>query len=117
METRYFWLLDQQAQKYFKFSYQPGKENMGDYLTKHHTAAIHQHVRPYYLQMSNYPTTLLGATNPSVRRGCAETLGYPYHKQVQLPIIPAYCAREANTQSPAYVQTTVEPKPLNQISC
>ena len=46
MEMRYFWLLDQQAQKYFKFSYQPGQYNMGDYPTKHHTAAMHHHVRP-----------------------------------------------------------------------
>ena len=27
----------------------------------------------------------------------AETLGDPYHKQVPLPSIPAYCAREATT--------------------
>ena len=27
----------------------------------------------------------------------AETLGDPYHKQVPLPIIPAYRAREATT--------------------
>ena len=80
MEMRYFWLLDQQAQKYFKFSYQPGQENMEDYPTKHHTAAIHQHVIPYYLHMSNSPTTLLRATKPSARQGCAETLGDPYHK-------------------------------------
>ena len=70
---------------------------MGDYPTKHHTAAIHQHVRPYYLYLPNSPTTLLRATKPSEQRGCAETLGYPYHKQVPLPSIPAYRAQEATT--------------------
>ena len=31
MEMRYFWLLDQAAQRYFKFKYHPGQENLGDY--------------------------------------------------------------------------------------
>ena len=70
---------------------------MGDYPTKPHTAAIHRHVRPYYLHVYNSPTTLLCETKPSARRGCAETLGYPYHKQIPLPSIPAYHAREATT--------------------
>ena len=70
---------------------------MGDYPTKHHTAAIHQHVRPYYLHSPNSPTTLLRVTKPNSRRGCAETLGDPYHKQFPLPIIPDYRAREATT--------------------
>ena len=34
MEMRYFWLLDGEAQKYFKFHYQPGQENLGNYHTK-----------------------------------------------------------------------------------
>jgi hypothetical protein len=44
IEMRYFWLLDGKTQKYFKFHYQPGEENMGNYPSKHHTANIHQHV-------------------------------------------------------------------------
>ena len=68
---------------------------MGCYPTKHHTAEIHQHVRPYYLHLPNSPTTLLCVTKPSARKGCAETLGKPYHKQVPLPSIPAYRALEA----------------------
>ena len=97
MEMRYFWLLDQQAQKYFNFAYQPGLESMEDYPTKHHTAAIHRHVRPYYLHFSNSTKTLLHATRPSARQGCAETLGDPYHKQVPLPSILAYREHEATT--------------------
>ena len=97
MEMRYFWLLDQQAQKNFKFSYQPGQNNMGDYQTKHHTAEIHHNVRPYYLHLPNSLKTLLCATNPSARQGCAQTLGDPYHKQVTLPSIHAYHARGSTT--------------------
>jgi hypothetical protein len=44
MEMRYFWLLDGEVQKLFRFYYQPGQENLGDYPSKHHAADIHQHV-------------------------------------------------------------------------
>jgi hypothetical protein len=30
-EMRYFWLLDGKTQQYFKFYYQPGQENLGNY--------------------------------------------------------------------------------------
>ena len=88
MEMRYFWLLDRQAQKEFKFAQHPGAENLGDYPSKAHTGAGHQHVRPYYLHQENSPRVLQRALQPSARRGCAEILGDPYHKKVPLPRIP-----------------------------
>ena len=90
MEMRYFWLLDQMAQQYFKFYYQPGLEKLANYPTKHHLSQIHQHVRPYYLQMPNSPTELLRASKPSLRGGCVGILGDPYIRQVPLPRIPNY---------------------------
>ena len=89
MEMRYFWLLDQRNNRYFKVYYQPGAENMGDYPSKAHSGAIHTHVRPYYLHMGNSPRTLLRAHKPSSRRGCVELLGSPYYKGVPLPRIPS----------------------------
>ncbi len=53
MEMRYFCLLDGETQQYFKFYYQPGLKNLGDYPSKHHNADIHQHIRPYYVHMNN----------------------------------------------------------------
>jgi hypothetical protein len=53
MEMRYFWLLVGEAQQLFQFYYQPGQENLGDYISKHHTADIHQHICPYYVHMHN----------------------------------------------------------------
>ena len=88
MEMRYFWLLNQKNNKYFKVYYKPGAENMGDYPSKAHTGAIHAHVRPYYMYMNNSPRTLLRAHIPSSRRGCAETLESPYYQRVPLPTIP-----------------------------
>ena len=49
MENRYFWLLDQEAQKYFQFCHHPGAENMGDYPSKAHTGPIHEHVRQWVI--------------------------------------------------------------------
>ena len=87
MEMRYFWLLDQRTQKYFKFYYQPGAENLADYPSKAHTGPIHSHVRPYYLHMKHSPTHLIRAAKPSARRGCVGTLGDPYTKGIPLPRI------------------------------
>ena len=91
---RYFWLLDGEPQKQFKFYWQLGQENFGDYPSKHHTAEIHQHVRPYYIHMDKSPTLLPRAMKPSTRQGCAEILGDPYSKKSPLPNIgefPSVC--------------------------
>ena len=80
MEMRYWWLLDAEAQDIFTFHYHPGLENLGDYPSKHHTADVHCHVRPYYVHQDNSPSYLPRAMKPSSRRGCAEILGDPYTK-------------------------------------
>ncbi len=70
MEMRYFWLLDQEAQRMFDFIYQSGQENLGDYPTKLHSGEHHQHVRPHYVHMPNSPAFLPRALKPASRRGC-----------------------------------------------
>jgi hypothetical protein len=90
MEMQYFWLLDGKVHKLFRFHYQPGQENLGDYPSKHHSADIHQHVRPYYVQMNNLPTIHPEAARPSSQRGCVETLGDPYRSKTPLPSVPNY---------------------------
>jgi hypothetical protein len=82
MEMQYFLLLDGKVQKLFCFHYQPGQENLGNYPSKHHSADIHQHVRPYYVHMNNSPTILPQAEKPSSWRGCAETLADPYKGKI-----------------------------------
>jgi hypothetical protein len=86
MKIRYFWLLDRKTQKYFKFHYQPGQENMRDYPSKHHTADIHQHVHLYYVH-TNSPAILPWALKPSIQQGCAVIFGEPYAKKSPLPYI------------------------------
>ena len=92
--------------------YQPGQENTGDYPTKHHTGPIHGHVRPYYLHLHSSPNVLPRAMNPSIRQGCAETLGDPYHKMVPLPRISNNRALYGSTGKPVSVRgPTLSGKP------
>jgi hypothetical protein len=87
MEMQFFWLLYGETQQYFKFYYQPGLENLGDYPSRQHTANIHQHVRPYHVHMDNSPTLSPQAMKLSTCGGCAEILGDPYFKKSPLPSV------------------------------
>ncbi len=121
MEMRYFWLLDGETQRYFKFYYQPGLENLGDYPSKHHTADIHQHVQPYHVHMDISPTLLPQAMKPSTCWGCAEILGDPYSKKshyqawalplvwpspLQIPVTEYLASQEYNREIP--LTTTIQ---------
>ena len=50
---QYFWLLDGKTQKYLKFYYQPGQENLGNCPSKHHTADIKIEVTPTHREGDN----------------------------------------------------------------
>jgi hypothetical protein len=91
MEMQYFWLMDGESQKQFKFYWQPGQENLGDYPSKHHTAEIHQNVRPYYVHMDKFSSLLPRAMKPNTWQWCAEILGDPYSKKSPLPSIGDSC--------------------------
>ena len=70
MEMRYFWLLDQEVRKLFKYCYHPGFENLGDLYTKAHTGKDTQHKRPFYVHTDKSPRYLARAQLPHIRRGC-----------------------------------------------
>ena len=63
-EMRYFYACDQVDKKYFVVHWHPGKENLGDYASKHHEAAHHKMVRPIYLHEENSPLVLERALTP-----------------------------------------------------
>jgi hypothetical protein len=102
MEMQYFWLLDGKTQKYFKFHYQPGQENLGNYPSKHHTADIHQHVRPYYVHTDKSPLFLPWAVMPSIWQGCAEILRDPYSKKSPLPRIGNFHSPSVTPRIPSH---------------
>ena len=63
---RFYWLKDRTEQKQFDIYWEPGKHNLADYPTKHHTGTHHAAVRPIYLYDKH--------KTPSTVKGCVEIL-------------------------------------------
>jgi hypothetical protein len=63
MEVKYYWLQDRVRQKQFDVYWLPGKDNLGDYHTKHHPAQHHQDILPILLHQ---------ASSLNVLRGCVK---------------------------------------------
>ena len=51
-EMRYFYICDQMKKREYDVIWYPGKENLGDYASKHHEAIHPQNFRPLYLHSS-----------------------------------------------------------------
>jgi hypothetical protein len=58
MDMRFHWLRCREAQKQFRFFWNPGKTNLADYWTKHHCAAHHIKQRPQILMLLSVITAL-----------------------------------------------------------
>jgi hypothetical protein len=68
MDMRYHWLNNRVRQKQFDVYWRPGRENLGDYHTKHHSAQHHKDMRGFILHQANSLQFL---------RGCARLLPHP----------------------------------------
>jgi hypothetical protein len=68
MDMRYHWLTGRFRQKNFYVYWRPGRENLGDYNTKHHSAQHHKDMRGLILHQAN---------NLQVLRGCVTLLPLP----------------------------------------
>ena len=60
MDRHFYWLKDRTIQGQFDIFWEPGKHNLADYPTKHHSGAHHCAVRPIYLYNKNSQGTLKG---------------------------------------------------------
>ena len=80
MDMRFYWIRDRVQQKQFEVQWRPGKTNLADYPTKHHTGQHHKMVRPIYLYDK--------ATSPTTVQGCIKILGGEQQR--------AMCARHGN---------------------
>lgn len=56
MDQRLWWLRDREgeAQEQFGFFWRPGKHNLGDYFTKHHSPLHHVNMRKEFLSPLQY---------------------------------------------------------------
>jgi hypothetical protein len=70
IDMHFYWVRDRVWQGQFNIYWQPGKVNLADYYTKHHSAAHHQLVRPLYLHTTPHDSTITSALH--VLRGCAK---------------------------------------------
>jgi hypothetical protein len=84
MEMRYHWVTDRVHQKQFDVYWRPGRENLGDYHTKHHSAQHHKYIRGLILHQAN---------SLQVLRGCVKLL--------RLPQPPLRARRDARTNTSA----------------
>ena len=97
---RFYWLRDRVEQKQFDVRWRPGKTNLADYPTKHHTGQHHQKVRPIYLyDPDNSPSTvqgcikiLTGERNETAMRAHAHITQGAHHKRRVTwdPNMPSY---------------------------
>jgi hypothetical protein len=68
MDMRYHWLTDRVRQKQFDVYWRPGRENLADYHTKHHSAQHHKDMRGLILHQAN---------SLQVMRGCVKLMQLP----------------------------------------
>jgi hypothetical protein len=60
MDMRYHWLTNRVRQKQFDVYWRPGRENLVDYHTKHHSAQHHKDMRHFILHEANSLQVLRG---------------------------------------------------------
>jgi hypothetical protein len=60
---RYHWLTDRVRQKQFDVYWRPGRENLTDYHTKHHSAQHNKDIRDLILHEANIHQVLRGCVN------------------------------------------------------
>jgi hypothetical protein len=68
MDMRYHWLTDRVRQKKIDVYWRPGRENLADYHTKHHSAQHHKYMRGLILHQAN---------SLQILRGCVKLLPLP----------------------------------------
>ena len=88
MEMQFFWVADAVEQGKFDIKYFPGKENLADYQSKHHTGAHHVTVRQWSLHEPTSARELLRASKPSTLKRCVGTLPDGYVRTYPLPQVP-----------------------------
>ena len=60
IDMQFHWLKCREAQQQFQFYWAPGKANLADYFTKHHSPAHHKAIQPIYLHENNSQLSMQG---------------------------------------------------------
>ena len=81
MDMRFYWVQDKCSQGDFVIFWKPGKDNLADYFTKHHSTSHHKQMRSIYLHTgacSNHITATEKFHLDSDWQGC---VGPEFHPQ------------------------------------
>jgi hypothetical protein len=95
MDMPYHWLMDRVPQKQFDVYWQPGREILGDYHTKHHSAQHHKDIVGLILHQANSLKVLRGCVRllPLLQpqlRACTDARTTPSaHRATQLRVVLA----------------------------
>jgi hypothetical protein len=84
MDMRYHWLTDRVRRKQFDIYWRPGRENLGDYHTKHHSAQHHKYMSHLILHQVHSLQVLRGSV-----------------KLIPLPLPPVRARMDARTNPSA----------------
>ena len=68
IDMRFYWVRDRVKQNQFLIYWRPGANNAGDYVSKHHSPAHHQTMRP------NFFVNLVCQNPSSSRENCLQRL-------------------------------------------
>jgi hypothetical protein len=100
MEMRYFWIVNQVRNKHTQIVWHPGAENLGDYVTKHHSPKHHQQVRSIYTHQPESKRQLSRAQTPSALRGCVNPTRGTQQSRQQSRMVPPRVRLHHATQGP-----------------
>jgi hypothetical protein len=74
MDMRFYWVRDRAQQGQFHIYWGPGKINLADYYTKHHSAAHHRRMRPFYLYTGKQQINSAIENSLLILRGCVKPI-------------------------------------------
>jgi hypothetical protein len=107
MDMRYHWLTDRVRQKQFDVYWRPGRENLGDYHTKHHSAQHHKDMRGLILHQTN---------SLQVLRGCVKLLPLPQPPFCALTDARTHPSAQRDTQLRSVIARVYAVSRQNQIT-
>jgi hypothetical protein len=93
MDMRYHWLTDRVRQKQIDVYWRPGKDNLGDYYTKHHSAQHHKDMRQLILHQANILNVLRGCVKlpqPQLRTRTYTQTGQSTLRATQVRAAPSH---------------------------
>ena len=108
MDMQFYWLRDRQLQNQFKYYWAPGKINLANYFTKHHSPAHHKGLRLIYLHASNSQRDLQGYVKLLIAPATAQL-----KSPVQVGLAPPRKTRSLTQMIPNPLSNLTRPTPTN----